>query len=116
MSIAHDPTVLLLDEPSSGIAQRETEALGPLLRRIQAETNCAMLVIEHDMPLITHISDEIVALELGRVILRGTPETVLSNPRVIESYLGGDLDVIHRSGTSRTAQARKTKRRKATGP
>ena len=53
MAIAHDPTVLLLDEPSSGIAQKETEALGPLLKRIQQETGCAMLVIEHDMPLIT---------------------------------------------------------------
>ncbi|MEY2398952.1 MAG: branched-chain amino acid transport system ATP-binding protein livF, partial [Actinomycetota bacterium] len=48
MAIAHDPTVLLLDEPSSGIAQRETEALGPLLKRIQQETSCAMLIIEHD--------------------------------------------------------------------
>ena len=53
MCIAHDPTVLLLDEPSSGIAQKETEALGPLLERIQSETECALLVIEHDMPLIT---------------------------------------------------------------
>ena len=53
MCIAHDPKVLLLDEPSSGIAQKETEALGPLLRTIQRETGCALLIIEHDMPLIT---------------------------------------------------------------
>src|SRR5205085_1421531 len=98
MAIAHDPTVLLLDEPSSGIAQRETEALGPLLKRIQSETGCAMLIIEHDMPLITSVSDEIVALDLGRVLLRGTPAEVTANPTVIESYLGGDLDVIQRSG------------------
>ena len=65
----------LLDEPSSGIAQRETEALGPLLQRIQRETGCAMLVIEHDMPLITSISDEIVALELGARHRAGTPQT-----------------------------------------
>jgi branched-chain amino acid transport system ATP-binding protein len=107
MSIAHDPTVLLLDEPSSGIAQKETEALGPLLRRIQHETGCALLVIEHDMPLITSVSDEIIALDLGRVVLRGTPEVVLSDRRVVESYLGGDLDVIHRSGTSTDGGARK---------
>jgi ABC-type glutathione transport system ATPase component len=62
-----------------------------------------MLVIEHDMPLITSVSDEIVALELGRVVLRGTPERVMTDPRVVESYLGGDLDVIHRSGTSKSA-------------
>jgi branched-chain amino acid transport system ATP-binding protein len=61
MSIAHDPKVLLLDEPSSGIAQRETEALGPLLVDIRRATGCAMLIIEHDMPLITGLSDQIVA-------------------------------------------------------
>ncbi len=98
MAIAHDPSVLLLDEPSSGIAQRETEALGPLLRRIQSETGCAMLVIEHDMPLITSVSDEILALDLGRAIMRGTPAQVTSDPRVVESYLGGDVAVIQRSG------------------
>ncbi|HMC53310.1 MAG TPA: ATP-binding cassette domain-containing protein, partial [Acidimicrobiales bacterium] len=99
MAIAHDPTVLILDEPSSGIAQRETEALGPLLRRIREETGCSMLVIEHDMPLITSVSDEIIALDLGAVVTRGTPEEVTSDPRVIESYLGGDVTVIQRSGS-----------------
>ena len=98
MAIAHDPAVLLLDEPSSGIAQRETEALGPLLTRIKAETGCALLIIEHDMPLITSVSDEIIALELGAVLVRGTPAEVTSHPEVISSYLGGDLDVIQRSG------------------
>ncbi|MHB1925549.1 MAG: ATP-binding cassette domain-containing protein, partial [Acidimicrobiales bacterium] len=77
MSIAHDPMVLLLDEPSSGIAQRETEALGPLLERIQAETDCALLVIEHDMPLITSVSDQIIALELGAVVLQDEPDAVI---------------------------------------
>ena len=98
--VALEPTVLLLDEPSSGIAQRETEALGPLLRRIQAEAGCAMLIIEHDMPLITSVSDEIIALELGSVVCQGTPSQVISDPRVISSYLGGDLNVIQRSGAS----------------
>jgi ABC-type branched-subunit amino acid transport system ATPase component len=98
MAIAHDPAVLLLDEPSSGIAQRETEALGPLLRRIQAETGCALLVIEHDMPLITTISDQIIALDLGTVVLQDRPEVVISDPRVVSSYLGGDAAVIQRSG------------------
>jgi branched-chain amino acid transport system ATP-binding protein len=98
MSIAHDPSVLLLDEPSSGIAQRETEALGPLLLRIREETGCAMLVIEHDMPLITAVSDEILALDLGAVVLQGPAEQVMSDPRVVTSYLGGDLSTIERSG------------------
>ncbi|MGQ0831287.1 MAG: MFS transporter [Microthrixaceae bacterium] len=100
MCIAHDPKVLLLDEPSSGIAQKETEALGPLLQRIQAETDCALLVIEHDMPLITSISDRMIALELGHPIVEGTPEEVTTDPLVVSSYLGGDLAAINRSGAA----------------
>jgi branched-chain amino acid transport system ATP-binding protein len=88
MALAHDPSVLILDEPSSGIAQREAEALAPLLRRIRDETGCALLVIEHDMPLIASISDQMVALDQGRVIARGAPRDVLDNPLVIASYLG----------------------------
>ena len=103
MAMAHDPDVLLLDEPSSGIAQRETEALGPLLKRLRVETGCAMLVIEHDMPLITSISDEIIALDLGSVVVRGTPSEVTSHPQVISSYLGGDITIINRSGVIREA-------------
>jgi ABC-type branched-subunit amino acid transport system ATPase component/Na+/melibiose symporter-like transporter len=108
MCIAHDPTVLLLDEPSSGIAQAETEALGPVLQRIQVETGCALLVIEHDMPLITNISDRMIALELGHPIVEGTPDEVIQHPRVVESYLGGDPATINRSG--RPAEAPKKKR------
>ncbi len=96
--LAQDPAVVLLDEPSAGVAQRETEALGPLLRRVQAYTGCSMLVIEHDMPLIASVSDEVVALELGGVIARGTPQEVLSHRRVVESYLGTDAATIARSG------------------
>ena len=107
MSIAHDPSVLILDEPSSGIAQRETEALGPLLKRIQREAGCAMLVIEHDMPLITTVSDRMLALELGRIIAEGTPDEVTSDPQVVSSYLGGDIDVINRSGASAEMASRK---------
>ena len=74
------------------------EALGPLLRRVQAYTGCSMLVIEHDMPLIAAVSDEVIALELGAVIARGSPAAVLSHPRVVESYLGTDAAAIARSG------------------
>jgi branched-chain amino acid transport system ATP-binding protein len=93
MAIGHDPDVLLLDEPSSGIAQRETEALLPLLRRIQEETGCAMLVIEHDMPLITSVSDRMLALDLGEIIAAGTPREVINDPMVVASYLGGEIHV-----------------------
>jgi branched-chain amino acid transport system ATP-binding protein len=118
MCLGHDPNVLLLDEPSSGIAQAETEALGPLLQRIQTETGCALLVIEHDMPLITAISDRMIALELGHPIVEGTPQEVISHPRVVESYLGGDPAAINRSGratpTKPAKPARKTAAKKTT--
>jgi ABC-type branched-subunit amino acid transport system ATPase component len=105
MCIAHDPKVLLLDEPSSGIAQKETEALGPMLRTIQEETGCALLVIEHDMPLITSISDRMIALELGAPIAEGTPAEVISDARVVSSYLGGDMATINRSGSAAPTDA-----------
>ena len=100
MALAHDPAVLILDEPSSGIAQRETEALGPLLRQIRDETGCALLVIEHDMPLISAISDRLIALDQGRVICAGAPEQVLEDPLVVGSYLGTDRAAIERSGSA----------------
>jgi ABC-type glutathione transport system ATPase component len=99
--------VLLLDEPSSGIAQRETEALGPLLLQIREQTGASLLVIEHDMPLITGISDEILALETGRVLTRGAPQEVLNDPRLVAAYLGTDQAVLERSGTSTKKEATK---------
>jgi branched-chain amino acid transport system ATP-binding protein len=114
MAMAHDPAVLILDEPSSGIAQRETEALGPLLTHIRDETGCAMLVIEHDMPLIAAVSDRMMALEQGRVIAEGTPQEVLADPVVIASYLGTDQAAIGRSGGGSTGGANGKPRKRAT--
>jgi ABC-type branched-subunit amino acid transport system ATPase component len=101
--LAQDPSVLLLDEPSGGVAQRETEALGPLLKRVQEYTGCSILVIEHDMPLLRSICDRMYALELGGVIASGTPEEVLEHPRVVESYLGTNDAAINRSGARGSA-------------
>jgi ABC-type branched-subunit amino acid transport system ATPase component len=107
--LAQDPSVVLLDEPSSGIAQKETEALGPLLMRVREHTGCSMLVIEHDMTLLSSICDEMVALELGAVIARGTPTDVLAHPRVIESYLGTEETLIRRSGTRTRKRSGRTR-------
>ena len=96
--LASEPKVLLLDEPSSGIAQAEAESLGPLLRRVRVETGCSMLLIEHDIPLITAVSDELVALVQGRAVTRGPAQAVLNDPAVVEAFLGGSEAAIRRSG------------------
>jgi branched-chain amino acid transport system ATP-binding protein len=87
-ALAHEPNVLLLDEPSSGIAQRESEALGPVLRDIRDATGAALLVVEHDMPLVTGVADELIALDLGRILARGLPSEVVADPAVVSAYLG----------------------------
>lgn len=105
--LAQRPDVLLLDEPSGGVAQAETEALAPLLRRVAADTGCSMVVIEHDMTLISSLCDRLIALELGRIIAEGPPDEVLSHPDVIASYLGTDAGAVARSGRRQTpARAR----------
>jgi ABC-type branched-subunit amino acid transport system ATPase component/ABC-type branched-subunit amino acid transport system permease subunit len=97
--LAMQPRLLLLDEPSSGIAQRETEALGDLVRAIKAYLDTTIVIIEHDMPLLRGLSDRLIAMETGRVLAVGAPEAVLTHPRVVESYLGGDIVTIESSGT-----------------
>jgi branched-chain amino acid transport system ATP-binding protein len=96
--LAHGPSVLLLDEPSSGIAQREAEALGPLLRGVRDRTGATLLVIEHDVPLLLGIADRVIALDLGEVVASGAPEEVVHDERVIHSYLGAAGTAIARSG------------------
>jgi ABC-type branched-subunit amino acid transport system ATPase component/predicted MFS family arabinose efflux permease len=109
--IALEPSVLLLDEPSSGLAQAEAEALGPLLSRIVRETGCGMVVIEHDIPLVTALSDRMLAMEGGGVIVSGTPGQVRADPRVLTSYLAASDDVVHRSGRMSTLTALLTEER-----
>lgn len=90
--------LMCLDEPTAGVAQRETEAFGPLLLEIRKELGAAMLVIEHDMPLIMGISDRVYCLEAGQVIASGSPSDVRDDPRVVASYLGTDERAVARSG------------------
>jgi len=101
--IAHGARLLLLDEPSSGIAQRETEALGPVLLRLREQLGCTIVIIEHDMPLLRAVADRLIAFEVGEVISDGAPEEVLHDPVVVDAYLGTDSAAVNRSGAAVTA-------------
>ncbi len=99
--LALDARLLCLDEPTAGVAQRESEAFGPLLTQIRQELDASILIIEHDMPMIMAISDRVYCLEQGAVIATGAPDEVRNNPLVIASYLGTDDRAIERSDSRR---------------
>ena len=98
--LAVDARVLLLDEPTGGVAQREAEAFGPLIKQVQGELDAAVIVIEHDMPLVMSISDRVYCLEAGTVIAEGLPSEIRRDPLVIASYLGTSEQAIARSGAA----------------
>jgi len=85
--LAGDPKLLLLDEPSSGQDESETDAFGELLRDLAAEGR-AVLMVEHDMDLVMTVCDTIHVLDFGSIIAQGTPAQIRSNPVVQQAYLG----------------------------
>ena len=95
--VAGGSRLLCLDEPTAGVAQREAEALVPLLHGVRRELDASVLLIEHDMPLVMSISDRIYCMDAGEVIAQGTPAAVRDDPRVVASYLGTDTRAIARS-------------------
>ena len=95
--VAHGPSVVLLDEPSSGIAQREAEALAPLLADLRRTLGATLLVIEHDISLVSSIADRLVALDEGAVVTSGPPAAVLDHPAVVASYLGTSSHTVRRT-------------------
>jgi ABC-type branched-subunit amino acid transport system ATPase component len=95
------PRMILLDEPTAGVAQREAEAFGPLIVSIASELGATLVLIEHDIPLVMSISDRVYCLEAGAVISEGKPDIVRKDPRVIAAYLGTDERAIRRSDAAR---------------
>jgi branched-chain amino acid transport system ATP-binding protein len=86
-ALATDPKVLLLDEPSSGLDEQESDALGVLLRELTAD-GLAVLLVEHDMPLVMEACTHISVLDFGRVIAEGSPGEIQADPSVQRAYLG----------------------------
>ncbi|HEY3830682.1 MAG TPA: branched-chain amino acid ABC transporter permease/ATP-binding protein [Acidimicrobiia bacterium] len=95
--LAVAPRVICLDEPTAGVAQREAEAFGPLIKRVQQELDATLIVVEHDLPMILSISDRIYCMEAGAVIASGTPNEIRADEAVVASYLGTDTRAIQRS-------------------
>ena len=86
--LARRPQLLLLDEPSAGIAQKETEALAELLLDVRSATGAGLVVVEHDVPLVRRLADRIVVMAEGRVLADGAADKVTSDPAVVEAYFG----------------------------
>lgn len=87
-ALATNPKLLLLDEPAAGMNPNETESLMNTIRFVRDEFKIAILLIEHDMRLVTGICEELTVLNFGTELAKGKPEVVLNNPKVITAYLG----------------------------
>ena len=87
-ALATDPSIILLDEPAAGMNPSETTELMHQIRRIRDTFHIAIFLIEHDMNLVMNVCEAIAVVNYGRIIAKGTPEEIRSNPAVIEAYLG----------------------------
>ncbi len=88
-ALAIDPKLLLLDEPAAGLNHEEVDSLAEEIRAIRDRRGVAILLVEHHMNLVMRVSDQVVALDFGRVIADGPPDSVRANPAVVRAYLGG---------------------------
>jgi ABC-type branched-subunit amino acid transport system ATPase component/ABC-type branched-subunit amino acid transport system permease subunit len=86
--MAANPRVLLLDEPSAGLAGAEREAMTPVLRRLRDERGVTLVIIEHDLALLQAVADRLIALDVGSVVAEGAPEDVMQDPAVVAAYVG----------------------------
>jgi len=92
------PRLLLLDEPTAGIAQREAEAFIPLLQRLHEVTDATILLVEHDVPLVFELCSTVVVMQTGAVVASGSPDVVRRDPRALAAYLGASEAALNVSG------------------
>ena len=91
-AMATEPKLLLLDEPTAGMNDREKEEIIKLIGRLRDERGYSVILIEHDMPVVKGVSDRVIALDFGRKIAEGTYDEVSKHPRVVEAYLGKEAE------------------------
>ena len=92
-ALCAEPRLLLLDEPSSGLNVEETEDMAFWIQDIVHELGVTVLMVEHDMTLVSRVSDRVLAMNQGQVLAMGTPREVQTDPAVVEAYLGSVDDV-----------------------
>jgi branched-chain amino acid transport system ATP-binding protein len=89
-ALCTEPKLLLLDEPSSGLNVEETEIMGFWIEDIKKDLGITVIMVEHDMKLVSQVSDRVMALNYGKVLALGTPHQVQNHPDVVRAYIGGD--------------------------
>jgi ABC-type branched-subunit amino acid transport system ATPase component len=95
------PRLLLLDEPTAGIAQREAEAFIPLLQQLHQVTGSTILLVEHDVPLVFELCSTVIVMQTGSVVVSGSPDVVREDPRALAAYLGASDAALNVTGPVR---------------
>ncbi|HJS86714.1 MAG TPA: ABC transporter ATP-binding protein [Acetobacteraceae bacterium] len=90
-ALCTEPKLLLLDEPSSGLNVEETEGMGYWIEDIKRDLGITVIMVEHDMSLVSAVSDRVMALNYGKVMAIGTPGEVQTHPEVVRAYIGGEV-------------------------
>lgn len=92
IALAGNPKILLLDEPAAGLNPTEAQTMAEMIRRVHAQLNVSVLLVEHNMRMVMGLCQRLVVLKQGEIIAQGTPEQIRNDPHVISAYLGSDED------------------------